>query len=119
MVESDKTIPLEIQTQEVGGIPCIKLAGECDIATAKFLGREIDNLISRGARKIIIDLTEVRYIDSSGYRILVNARMRLGHEPNNLALVVNTKPFERVLKLLQLDRLMVLTDSIDQAIALL
>jgi anti-sigma B factor antagonist len=70
--EADRSVPLSIGTREVSHVTILDLRGRI------VLGDEIDelraairNLIDEGKKKIVLNLAEVDYIDSSGVGALV------------------------------------------------
>jgi anti-sigma B factor antagonist len=59
------------------------LAGDLDIQTAPQLRNFIDRLVREGALKVRLDLSQLSYLDSSGYGALVDAtRMARSTECN-------------------------------------
>jgi anti-sigma B factor antagonist len=53
------------------------LAGEVDLYTAPEFKRCLSDAIARGKRRLVIDLTEVGFIDSTALGVLVGAMRRL------------------------------------------
>ena len=51
--------------------------GELDLATAPDLRAALNAVYDTGKRRIIVDLGEVPFIDSSGFRVLVAAHNKL------------------------------------------
>jgi anti-anti-sigma factor len=59
---------------EVGGTRVVSLHGELDIATGVGL---LDWLIENAGSELVIDLDGVSFMDSSGIRVVVQAKNRL------------------------------------------
>lgn len=81
----------------------LRVAGELDLDTAPKLRERIDRALDAGADGLVVDLTEVTFIDSVSLATLVAARTRLqpyGH----LALVATTPFVLLVLEASGLDR---------------
>jgi anti-anti-sigma factor len=75
----------------------VRVAGEIDIATAPTLRATLD-LACEQARRIVVDMADVAFIDASGVAALVIAASRAGE------LTVIPSPFVRkVLAILSLD----------------
>jgi anti-sigma B factor antagonist len=70
-------------------------SGEVDIVTAPQLGRRLLGLVDEGKTSMIIDLSRVTFMDSSGIGVLVNALRQLTKRHGRLVLVC---PTERVLR---------------------
>ena len=54
----------------------VSLAGELDIASAPGLERQLEAAQSSEPVKLVIDLTALEFIDSTGLRVLLTARRR-------------------------------------------
>ena len=48
----------------------VRLTGELDVATAPRVREEIDRLIEHGVWTVIVDLSSLSFIDSSGMAVL-------------------------------------------------
>ncbi len=55
------------------------IAGDLDVQTAPQLRRFIDTVIREGAVNVRLDLSQLSYLDSSGYGVLIDAARRAGH----------------------------------------
>jgi anti-sigma B factor antagonist len=53
------------------GVPVVNLAGEIDISNAGSLGERLDTLVSGIAGPLIVDLSGLQFMDSSGIAILL------------------------------------------------
>jgi anti-anti-sigma factor len=95
----------------------VKLAGEFDIA-----GRELaDEVLARanGKRKIVLDLSDLEFIDSSGLQVLMRARGLLGREDRALAVVCPHGAVRKVFELSGCSDLFALFPSREAAVAAL
>jgi len=52
------------------------LSGDLDVQTAPQLKRFIESLINDGRENLNLDLSQLSYLDSSGYGVLVDAKRR-------------------------------------------
>ena len=68
--------PLEIETARDGDGVRLSLSGELDLASADDLGRLIRDVEETDVSRIVIDLSELSFVDSSGLQALLNARSR-------------------------------------------
>ena len=69
--------------------------GEVDALTAPELGRRLLGLAEEGKTKVVVDLSGVTFIDSSGIGVLLNALRHLKGRSGRLVLVC---PTERILR---------------------
>ncbi len=71
-------------------------AGELDVATADDLEREVRELRRSGFDRIVVDLREVRFIDSTGLRMLISLRNDAKRDGQALVLVPGAADVQRV-----------------------
>jgi anti-sigma B factor antagonist len=55
----------------------VSVFGEADLSGAPEFGRELTKTVETGPRLVVIDLQETTFIDSTGLRVLIQARKRL------------------------------------------
>jgi anti-sigma B factor antagonist len=72
--------------------------GEIDALTAPQLGRCLLGLAEQGKTDVVVDLTRVTFMDSTGIGVILNALRRLTSRDGHLVLVCPservTRPFE-------------------------
>jgi anti-sigma B factor antagonist len=73
--------------------------GEIDALTAPQLGRRLLGLADEGKTGVVVDLSSVTFMDSTGIGVLLNALRALGSRQGRLVLVC---PHERVLRPFQI-----------------
>ena len=59
------------------GARVVNLVGEIDIANADALGEKLDQLIGAGADRLVVDLSALDFMDSSGIAMLLRAAGRV------------------------------------------
>ncbi|MCX6375666.1 MAG: STAS domain-containing protein [Armatimonadetes bacterium] len=116
MAEPWRVSKLEVTVRYEDDIPVIEARGECDLITSRKLKETADDLIRTVRNKIVFDLRDTSYIDSSGFRALLEARNKVVQKGGNIALVSLTAPVERVFSLLRLEQLIIRTDTIEEAV---
>lgn len=81
------------------GSVLVRLTGELDLATAPDLAKVLSAAVDAGVGGLVVDLTDLRFIDSNGIHVLLAAghRARADGFPMTLR-----NPTRQVLKLLQL-----------------
>jgi anti-anti-sigma factor len=77
----------EIDSELVGETARVTPVGELDIATAPQLEEEVGSLLGRSARRVVIDLARITFIDSSALRLFIVLSDRAGVEGWTLGLV--------------------------------
>ena len=105
---------LDVSHLEPGQLPLARVSGEVDVYSAPALRDGLTELLASGS-SVIVDLTEVGFLDSTGLGALVAARKVAEDNGAQLPLVC-TK--ERILKLFTitgLDGVFTIHESVDAA----
>lgn len=116
VAETWRVSRLDVNIKYVEDIPVIEAKGEADLITSRKLKDAADSLVSTGHCKIAFDLRNMTYIDSSGFRVLLEAKTKVSQMNGDIALVSMTAPVERVFNLLRLNELIICTDTIEEAV---
>lgn len=101
---------------EQSGRTVVALKGEIDMEEAPKVRRTLlDSLKQK--RDILVDLSEVTYIDSSGIAILIEGLQAARKQKNDLALVSVRQGARRVLELARLDEVFTMHADLATALA--
>ena len=65
---------MEITTQEINQVAVITVKGRVDSVEAAELAKALESASRRGKHKIVVDLREVEYMSSAGFRALGDAQ---------------------------------------------
>lgn len=109
------TIALEVATS--GGLAAVAMRGELDIHSAPELRAALVGVLDGGATKLVVDLSRVAFMDSSGLGVLVAAHKRLGNVGSRLQLVGVTGAVGRLLAVTGLTRVFDVRDETGMALA--
>lgn len=102
------------QTSQNGPYTIIALTGEVDLSYSPMARRQIlDHLGQK--QNVLVDLSKVAYIDSSGVASLVEGLQYAKSNDLTFGLVGTSKSAMQVLKLARLDKVFTLYDSINDA----
>jgi len=71
-----------------GDVVMARLRGEIDLSNAKAIGSLVSGAVPNEASGVVLDLTDVTYLDSSGVHLVFELAERLGSRQQNLALVL-------------------------------
>ena len=94
---------LQISTRKSGDVTIVDLRGRATIgAESDELSEHLSKLISAGALKLLLNLTEVTQLDSSGISAIVGTYVSLGRQAGSLKLL---RPRGRVRTVLRVVRL--------------
>jgi len=103
----------EISEQQ--GASVVTFTGEVDLESSP-AAREILLKCLESTSKVIVDLSKVSYIDSSGVASLVEALQAAKKNGSQFALAAVSEPTRRVLELARLDKVFTLYDSVDEGL---
>jgi anti-sigma B factor antagonist len=93
----------------------LEVGGEVDVYTAPKLRERLVDMVNAGHTHIVVDLSRVEFLDSTGLGVLVGAHRRLRARDGSLDLVC---PHERVLKVFRitgLDNVFDIHASVEEA----
>jgi anti-sigma B factor antagonist len=101
--------------ERVGDAIVVHLQGELDLYNADELRSAFSGAIDGGATRLVVDLDEVEFVDSTALGVLLEVRAQLA--PGALVLARPRVETRRTLTVSGLDRHLPVHDSIDQALA--
>ena len=93
----------------------LSVGGDLDVVGAPDLRQAVVKEVAGGCRGLIIDLSELDFVDSFGLGAVVGALKRLRQRGGELALVCPSRRIRRVFEICDLDRIIAVHDSIDSA----
>lgn len=96
------------------GAIVVALAGELDLYNAGEIRAALAEAIASSPRRVVIDLAEVEFVDSTALGVLVEARSQLG--PDGFRLAAPQLGTRRALQVSGLDRHLPVHDTVDAAL---
>lgn len=108
---------LSLSSRSAGEHTVLHVGGEVDVYTAPRLRERLTELMDGGARKMIVDLGTVEFLDSTGLGVLVGAHKRLRASGGSLALVCTREPLLKIFRITALDQVFPLYSSVEAATA--
>jgi anti-sigma B factor antagonist len=99
---SDLPIPeaFTVRNERRGGASVVVPTGELDLATAPALEASLTRAFDEaGSGRVVLDLRELEFIDSSGLRTLLTARKRADEAGADFSLVAGHRGLERTLEI--------------------
>jgi anti-sigma B factor antagonist len=101
--------PLHLQVEHDGAVTTVRLSGELDAATAGYLRDCLAEVYLQGERRVLLDLGELDFMDSTGIGVLVAALKRQRQDGGELALRSPKGTVRKVLELTQLDSVFIIS----------
>jgi anti-sigma B factor antagonist len=111
------TQPLEVDISRVDGADILDVRGELDVASALGLAGPLTEIATDGDTHVVLDLTELSFMDSTGMSVLLNARRRLTRQGRHLLVVCPAGPVMRLFELTSLVDTLRVHPSKDAALA--
>jgi anti-sigma B factor antagonist len=95
----------------------IAVTGEIDLFTAPEFKQRMSALIDAGRSRLVVDLSETTFIDSSSLGVLIGAHRRLKLRGGALLVVSDNEAITKTFKITGLDGVFTLTSSVDEALS--
>jgi anti-sigma B factor antagonist len=92
------------------------VGGEVDLSTAASLRARIDEIIAGGAGRLVIDLSAVGFMDSSGLSALVAGLKAMRVAGGELTIVCGTESILKVFMVTGLERVFTIRGAVTEAI---
>lgn len=109
-----RTSDVQYKQREQGDFTIIELSGRIDLSSSPGFRRQLLNTITHN-NNLLIDLSRVSYIDSSGVACLVEAYQAARTKSLQFGLVGVTDPVRNVLRLSRLERMFPMHDTMEAA----
>jgi anti-sigma B factor antagonist len=99
------------------GRTVVEVSGEIDVYTAPKLREALLSLVDSGTYRLIVDMTAVEFLDSTGLGVLVGGLKRVRAHDGAIDLVVTQGRILRIFKITGLSKVFSIYDSLDGALA--
>lgn len=106
----------EIAERTVGDSPVLAVRGEIDVSTAPELRERLLGVAQNGNEVVVVDLSQVTFLDSTALGVLVSALKRFREGDGDLRLVVATGSVTKVLAITGLVEVFPIFDTVDAAV---
>lgn len=99
-----------------GDIAILAVKGKLDSSLSCSLEKKAFNLINEGHSKLILDLSEVGYINSSGLRMLLSIKKQIKSLPGKLIVCSLTPEVLEIMKICGFDHVLEISESKEEAL---
>ncbi len=106
---------IEVHPEDDGSAVLFKLRGTLDIATSPTLRAALSEA-QNNKKNVVIDLTEVEFLDSTGLGALIGAHRRAAEGETSVRLIVSPGPILRLLAITGLIRALAVYHSVGDAL---
>ena len=95
----------DVSTAVVGSEATVTVRGEVDVYTAPRLRESLYQAVADGIPKVVLDLTDMTFIDSTGLGVIVGTLKRLREGGGDLVLRSPSRSTRKVLEITGLTRI--------------
>jgi anti-sigma B factor antagonist len=106
---------LSLSTRETAGLCVVDVGGEIDVYTSPKLRERLVALVGEGAHRLVIDLEDVEFIDSTGLGVLVGVLKRIRARDGSMSLVCSQDGLLRVFRITGLENVFTIYASLEEA----
>jgi anti-sigma B factor antagonist len=107
---------LSLHMHVVDGIQVFELSGSLDIATSPTVRASLVEASERGDHRLVVDLTSVDFLDSTGLGALIGAQRRAKEYDGEVRLVVKEGQILRLLRITGLLKVFAVFGTLDAAL---
>jgi len=97
-VSNDGAAEIAVRVDHDAGAATVTLGGELEFGTAASLRSTLSDLAQQGCDPVVVDLASLRFIDSSGLSLLVQAKQRFAADGRRFEL---RGPSPRVVRVIE------------------
>lgn len=108
---------LSLATHDDDNAVVLNVSGEVDVYSAPALSERINEILDSGSRRIVVDLSAVEFIDSTGLGALVGGHNRARDLGGELLLVCTVERVIKLLRITGLNDVFTIKSSVDEALA--
>lgn len=109
-------VDFSMTQQTVGDVPVLTVHGEADLYSAPGLQDSLSTLLDTAAKAVVVDLTEVAFLDSTGLGVLVSARTRAVENGQTLPIVCEDGRILKLFRITGLETVFDIHPSLDAAL---
>jgi anti-anti-sigma factor len=102
---------LDVTTEDRAGLVHVALVGELDLSTVAKVQEALRRVEQAGSPTVVIDLSKLTFLDSTGLRCIVTADERARDVGRRLVIVRGPDPVQRVFSITRLEERLEMVDD--------
>jgi len=95
----------------------LPLEGEIDLHVSPEVGESLRSMVTKNPRVLVVDLTKVTYLDSSGLAVLIEAMQNVQKYNGRFALAGVQESVKQIFEIARLDQVFQIFPDVDNALA--
>ena len=112
---SSDEFAVELHDASAADAPIIRIRGEIDLRSSPELRATLSELVPNQPERLILDLSGVSYMDSSGVGTIVELKRRIDRAGGRVILFGLQPRVRSVFEITRLDKFFTITDGLEQA----
>ena len=108
---------MSLNIEDKGKARVVKLEGKLDVNLSVSIESELDALIESGSINLILEISKVEYLSSSGIGVFINMMRKIKDKNGRLVLASVPDVIKKILKTVDLEDLLEVFASVDDALA--
>lgn len=108
---------MNIGQKKLGDVAVFQLSGRLDAGSAPSVDSELGAVVTEGARKMVVDLSDVEYVSSAGLRALLTSAKKMQQADGKLVLAAASPQVHAVLEMAGFASIIPVFDTVSQACA--
>ena len=109
-------VDLRIDARREGKAAVVSLEGEVTVFSSPALRERLHQVMDEKPARVVLDLTEVRYVDSSGVATFVDALRQIRARGGEMVLACVSQRVQGVIEIARLDTLFPMADTVEEAL---
>jgi anti-sigma B factor antagonist len=112
----EQRVELTLNHRREGDKTVLEVGGEVDVYTAPKLREKLVELVGEGLYDVVVDMTKVEFLDSTGLGVLVGGLKRVRSHDGSLALVCSQERILKIFRITGLTKVFPIYDTLDEAL---
>lgn len=108
---------VSVTSRESGDRTVVEVRGEIDVYTAPVLREELTSLVDAQRTNLVVDLTQVSFMDSTGLGVLVGGLKKVRTLGGDLSLVIDQETILKVFRITALTQVFAIHSTLEAALA--
>ncbi len=113
---ADLTDPLGLAVFHEGPVTVVRISGSAGMVDADLIREKLKSVTAESAQQIVLDLSELEFISSSGLGVIVSARHDAQVHGGRMVLANPTPAVRKILDATRLSTLFGVFDTLQQAV---
>lgn len=110
-------VDLDLETIQRDGASVLTLRGEIDVYTAPLLRQALVDIIDQGNLDVVVDMSHVDFLDSTGLGVLVEGLKRVKTRGGTLAIVATQDKILKIFDITGLNKAFPIAPTVDEALS--